>query len=107
MATSIQLSPYAEFDRSGAEHQVPSAPDLQRARSELNALSCFATLTSTQYLHKNHIVHRDLKPQNILLSECQPPVAKLADFGLAKIINSNALLSVGSLFSRSQSLLTS
>ena len=35
--------------------------------------------------HKAHIVHRDIKPQNIVLSD--KLVAKLKDFGIAKITN--------------------
>ncbi|KAI0701139.1 kinase-like domain-containing protein [Cerioporus squamosus] len=46
------------------------------------------------YLHQQGIVHRDLKPGNILLSDEKPPVAKLADFNLAKIVTGpTALLS--------------
>ncbi|KAJ7162189.1 kinase-like domain-containing protein [Mycena filopes] len=36
------------------------------------------------HLHKNEVVHRDLKPENILLSSDDPPVAKVADFGMAR-----------------------
>ena len=39
-----------------------------------------------EYLHKNKIIYRDLKPENILLS--QDGHIKLADFGLAKKLNS-------------------
>lgn len=36
-------------------------------------------------LYKNGIIHRDLKPENILLND---GVYKIADFGLAKIVDS-------------------
>jgi len=37
------------------------------------------------FLHENNIVHRDLKPENVLISTGPPLVAKIADFGLAKV----------------------
>ena len=38
-------------------------------------------------VHRHGIVHRDLKPSNVLLAPGDPPVAKLADFGLAKLLD--------------------
>eukprot|EP00534_Pseudo-nitzschia_fraudulenta_P010982 CAMPEP_0201208810 /NCGR_PEP_ID=MMETSP0851-20130426/177125_1 /ASSEMBLY_ACC=CAM_ASM_000631 /TAXON_ID=183588 /ORGANISM="Pseudo-nitzschia fraudulenta, Strain WWA7" /LENGTH=835 /DNA_ID=CAMNT_0047497407 /DNA_START=79 /DNA_END=2586 /DNA_ORIENTATION=- len=47
-------------------------------------------LSAIHYLHQeSNIVHRDLKPENILCSS--PTHVKLADFGLAKIVNSDGL----------------
>jgi len=37
------------------------------------------------YVHSQRIVHRDLKPANVLLLAGEPPVPKLADFGIAKL----------------------
>ena len=42
------------------------------------------SLDGLAYAHRHGYVHRDLKPANILLTGPSSPVAKLADFGLAK-----------------------
>lgn len=41
-----------------------------------------------QFLNVNNIAHMDLKPQNLLLSDPQNPVLKLADFGFAQYLHS-------------------
>ncbi|TDL21737.1 Pkinase-domain-containing protein [Rickenella mellea] len=40
------------------------------------------------YIHSKGIAHRDLKPENILVTKDDPPVVKVADFGLAKAVDS-------------------
>ncbi|KAJ2918044.1 hypothetical protein MD484_g2375, partial [Candolleomyces efflorescens] len=44
------------------------------------------------YIHLQGITHRDLKPENVLLTKDDPPVVKVADFGLAKIVDSVTML---------------
>ncbi|KAI5117858.1 hypothetical protein M0805_007701 [Coniferiporia weirii] len=41
-----------------------------------------------KYIHAKGIAHRDLKPENILLTKDTPPILKVADFGLAKAVDS-------------------
>jgi len=43
---------------------------------------------AVQFAHQNLVVHRDLKPGNILVSERHGP--KLLDFGIAKLLDSEA-----------------
>ncbi|EIW77642.1 kinase-like protein [Coniophora puteana RWD-64-598 SS2] len=44
------------------------------------------------YIHAKDIAHRDLKPENILLTSEDPPVVKVADFGLAKVVEGSTFL---------------
>ncbi|KAG8214139.1 kinase-like domain-containing protein [Butyriboletus roseoflavus] len=44
------------------------------------------------YIHGKGIAHRDLKPENVLLTSDHPPKVKVADFGLAKVVDSYTFL---------------
>ncbi|KAI9571653.1 kinase-like domain-containing protein [Boletus coccyginus] len=44
------------------------------------------------YIHGKGIAHRDLKPENVLLTSSHPPTVKVADFGLAKVVDSHTFL---------------
>lgn len=58
------------------------------------AISLRLTLSFSQYIHSQGIAHRDLKPENVLLTNDTPPQVKVADFGLAKAIDSLTMLRV-------------
>lgn len=46
--------------------------------------------TAVAYLHSRGIAHRDIKPENILMSKGVKPICKVADFGLAKMIDAGS-----------------
>ena len=52
-------------------------------------------IDAINYCHKKGILHRDIKPENLLLSSKELGIAslKIADFGLAKILDDQCLAS--------------
>lgn len=62
--------------------------------SEMEAskvVRCLADALS--YCHKRGVVHRDLKPENLLYTDATDGAQiKIADFGLAKLLNQNKLM---------------
>ncbi|KAJ5080390.1 serine/threonine-protein kinase gin4-related [Anaeramoeba ignava] len=60
--------------------------------SEMEALRFFQQIIfGLEYCHNRSICHRDLKPENLLLDNKHS--IKIADFGMAKLIKENGLLS--------------
>ena len=51
-------------------------------------------LSPVVQLRISHHLARDLKPENVLLTADNPPQAKVADFGLAKMVDSVTFLRV-------------
>ena len=47
------------------------------------------------YLHTNQVIHRDLSPNNVLIKysgvDQVPPVAKIADLGVAKVVQADSM----------------
>mmetsp|Transcript_11707 Transcript_11707/g.28520 ORF Transcript_11707/g.28520 Transcript_11707/m.28520 type:complete len:243 (+) Transcript_11707:2-730(+) len=62
--------------------------------TEADAALCIRQICGAlQYMHKMGICHRDLKPENILYATPDPDAPiKLADFGLAKVVSSDAIM---------------
>ncbi|KAG3034129.1 hypothetical protein JG687_00000586 [Phytophthora cactorum] len=66
------------------------------AYSEWDARRFIADLLEAlRFLHELGIAHRDVKPENLLLTSTSPKLAniKLADFGLAALVEESSLLS--------------
>lgn len=47
-------------------------------------------LEALSYAHEKQIIHRDLKPDNIMIVDGAEPIVKLLDFGIAKVLNTEA-----------------
>lgn len=77
---------YLVFDHMEADlHHVIRANILEEVHKQYVV---YQLLKSLKYMHSAGLIHRDLKPSNILInSDCQ---IKLADFGLARSLTSNA-----------------
>ncbi|EIW77634.1 Pkinase-domain-containing protein [Coniophora puteana RWD-64-598 SS2] len=58
-----------------------------RLKNHLASYITSQLVDTLSFVHSQGIVHRDLKPENILLTSTNPPVVKIADFGLAKAIS--------------------
>lgn len=45
------------------------------------------------YAHAHNVIHRDIKPSNVIL--CDDGIAKIVDFGLARVVSEDATRSLG------------
>ena len=92
---SIVPIPHAHYSRNrGAGHHVPDLRGIGGEWCNPHGTCTTLRLTRTQYIHSMGVVHRDLKPENVLLTLDRPPIVKVADFGLAKVLDSLSLMQV-------------
>ena len=53
-------------------------------------------LSGLEHIHANRIIHRDIKPENILLNlNNKGWLARISDFGIAKLVDDNRVRSMG------------
>ena len=52
---------------------------------------CHGIASGLEYIHGRNIVHRDLCCVNILVNYMHPPLAKMSDFGISKLIDDDHL----------------
>ncbi|OGQ33756.1 MAG: hypothetical protein A3F16_00335 [Deltaproteobacteria bacterium RIFCSPHIGHO2_12_FULL_43_9] len=62
---------------------------------EIAAILMLEILEGVEHAHRNGVIHRDLKPDNIMLTH--EGNVKIADFGLAKIIDRERLTQTGAI----------
>ncbi len=48
--------------------------------------SVYQVTLGMKFLHSQNIIHRDLASRNILIGQKEPLVAKVADFGMSRIL---------------------
>jgi tRNA A-37 threonylcarbamoyl transferase component Bud32 len=90
-------------DENGIYHIVMehlSGPDLNNLIKQEKQITLPKTISilrgvadALDYAHKNGLVHRDIKPSNVMLdSSTIPARVVLTDFGIAKIVDSQTLM---------------
>ncbi|KAH3757163.1 serine/threonine-protein kinase STY8 [Pelomyxa schiedti] len=77
----------SEFVQYGS---LASLLDARRLTPAEIAHAAICMAKGIAFLHSKGVIHRDIKPQNVLVSELDPLLVKLCDFGLAKTISSSA-----------------
>jgi serine/threonine protein kinase len=84
-------------DGTDLNHHIAQGPLPPREVAEIGA----DLAEALHYVHSRGIIHRDIKPGNVLLSPSDFPGrvfhAKLADFGIARLLDSTRLTATGAL----------
>ena len=96
----VTLFDFGWSDELGAHYMVMEEIDgvpLSRALASglptADALeACAATCAALDHAHGRGVLHRDLKPSNIMILTRDEPRAKILDFGLARLFDTDALL---------------
>ena len=83
-----------EVEARHITYQICDAIAVRPSSPSFTPLSLICVII--QYIHSKGIAHRDLKPENVLLTTDIPPRVKVADFGLAKAVDSLTMLRVTS-----------
>jgi len=70
-----------------------AAPDRPLPAAEYEVQRMAAQIChAVAYVHSQGITHRDLKPENVMITNTYPPNCKVADFGLAKLVDDGTFL---------------
>ena len=80
--------PYVAMDYIDGD-RIDSYCDTNRLPIKARLELFLKIVSAVQYAHKNLVIHRDIKPANILVD--QNGEAKLLDFGIAKLVDSQAM----------------
>lgn len=89
-----RLSLFTDALNSGTRCQKRHGSTLRSFGSRLFLLLLNSPSDYLKYIHSQGVAHRDLKPENVLVTTDDPVVVKVADFGLAKVVDSMTALRV-------------
>jgi serine/threonine protein kinase len=103
LATPYFVHTYSLFDRGRIawfEMEVVDGPNLQQELDRLAAAGerlplirayqiALAVSRCVWHAHRRGVLHRDIKPANVLLPTSGEPVAKVSDFGIARLADTS------------------
>src|SRR6266545_5832499 len=103
LATPYFVHTYSLFDRGRIawfEMEVVDGPNLQQELDRLTAAGerlplirayqiALAVSRCIWHAHRRGVLHRDIKPANVLLPTSGEPVAKVSDFGIARLADTS------------------